>query len=172
MAYRRFLCHPASRAPLLRSPRISTGLPRQLVTTQSKSNRTLSDAQFRSAAPHQMSSIPRRLGCHRRALVFLCLHFEYRAADLLVPLLRFPEFLPDTWLPGYHESLAPFVCGLVLAWYVHLLFETKIIRPANEHLLATLKDPFGLHILPDINVSRIRRAKTSHQPSALVNQRS
>ena len=172
MAYRRFLCHPASLAPLLTIPRISTGLPRQLVTTQSKSNRTLLDVQFRSVAPHQMTSVPRRLGCHRCALVFLCLHFEYRAADLLVPLLHFPEFLPDAWLPDCDQSLAPFVCGLVLAWHVHLVFEMRIVQPANEHLLAMLKGPFELHILAKIKVSRACRAKISHQPSALVNQRS
>lgn len=117
-------------------------------------------------------SIPRRLGCQWWALVFLSLHFEYHAADLLVPLLHFPEFLPDARLPDYHESLAPFVCGLVLAWHVHLVFETKVIQPANEHLLATLKDPFELHILANIAVSRFCWAKTGHQPSALVNQRS
>ena len=160
VAYRRFLCHPASLAPLLTIPRISTDLPRHLVMTQSKSNRRLLDAQSRSVAPHQMTSIACRLGRQRCALVFLCLYFEFRAADLLVPLLRFPEFLPDSWSPDCHQYLAPFVCGLALAWHDRLVFVVKKVRPANEHLLATLKGPFEWHILTRIEV-RACKAKTS-----------
>ena len=161
MAYRRSLCHPASLAPLLTIPRISTGLARHLVMTQSKSNRTLLDVQSRAVAPHQMTSIVCQLGCQRCALVSLCLHFESPAADLLVPLLRFPEFLPDPWLPDCHQYLAPFVCGLALAWHDHLVFGAKIVRLANEHPLAMLKGPFEWHILARMEVSRACRAKTS-----------